>query len=100
MPGRFDTLIGQAGAAVIKHLADSDLLIGAGPTAVRGLWRAPHVSALDMLDVSSPSVTILDADFPGLARDDEIVRGGTTYRVIGLEPDGFGMVTARLEVAD
>jgi hypothetical protein len=97
MPGAFDTVAERAGAAVIRHLSDCDLLIDGDP--VRGLWRAPHVTALDMLDVAVPSVTIWAADAADVSRGSTVVRSSVSHVVIGVEPDGYGLVTLRLERA-
>lgn len=44
-----------------------------------------------------PAVVMRAADVPDVAHGDTIVRDGTTYHVIGVEPDGAGVVVLLLE---
>lgn len=81
---------------MLARLADSELVV-IGTTMVPAIWSDPHVNALDVLDASVPTATIGAQAVPGLQRGDRVVRSGSVYRVIGIEPDGLGLVRLRLE---
>lgn len=53
------------------------------------------VSALDV-ESSGPFATCASDSVAGVRRDDEIEIQGTLYRVVGVEPDGTGITTLRL----
>ena len=95
---RYGVLASRMTPALIRALADSDVVVGGQPS-VPAIWQQPHERALDVLDASVPTATLDAADVPGVQRGDTLVRRGTTYRVIGIEPDGQGLVRLRLELA-
>lgn len=80
----------------MRHLPDVELVVGDYAT-VPAIWREPHTLALDRLDASLPTATIAESDYPCIERAETIRRDVDEYRVVGVEPDGFGLVTLRLE---
>ncbi len=84
---------------LVAALADSELLVG-GYARVAAIWNEPHTLAFDRLDASLPTATIAEADYPEIARAETLERGDREYRVVGIEPDGHGLVTLRLEQVD
>lgn len=99
MASSFAAAAQRATQAVLARLADSELVIN-GAATVPAIWSDPHVTAIDALDATVPTATIGAQAFPGLQRGDRVVRAGAVYRVIGIEPDGLGLVRLRLELWD
>ena len=94
----FETAAARSGAAIMRHLADTTLLVNEA-VSVAAVWREPHAQAFGMLDVAVPTATIRLTDYPGIKRDDRVQRGaGASYRVIAVEPDGHGLAVLRLEL--
>lgn len=93
------TTLAADAVAAVEALADSEVVV-AGTTTVRAIWRSPTERTLDMLEAAVPSVTVATTGLPTVARGTTVLRSGTTYRVIGIEPDGYGLVTLLLEIAD
>jgi hypothetical protein len=94
----FATAAARTSAAIMRHLADTSLVINDAAT-VAAVWREPHAQAFEMLDLAVPTAHIRLADYPGIKRDDRVQRGtGAAYRVIAVEPDGYGLAMLRLEL--
>ena len=94
----FETAAARSGAAIMRHLADTTLLVN-DAVSVTAIWREPHAQAFEMLDLAVPTAHIRLADYPGIKRDDRVQRGaGAAYRVIAVEPDGYGLAMLRLEL--
>lgn len=98
MSALFSSAVRRANAAVLEHLADTEVVLD-GLVSARGVWREPHELALGMVDTSGPSVMVAADAHPEIRRGLMVERAGVDYRVIAAEPDGFGMVNLRLERA-
>lgn len=81
---------------MVRALADGAVRIG-GYASVPAIYNAPHATMLGTLDANVPAITIALADYPGIERGETVERGAEEYRVVGIEPDGHGLVTLRLE---
>jgi len=91
----FEDLESIVDDAVIDALANADVSINGGPT-VRGIFSAPGVQALGMVESVAPGVTVSAAAAEGIEREAEVLVNGTTlYKVSAIEPDD-GLVTLRL----
>jgi hypothetical protein len=97
MPGSFDSIGARAAEAIVKHLSDTDLAIGAG--TVRAVWREPSAMAFDRIDSNVPQATIRLSDYPSIARGTTVTRSSVAYKVIGVELDGYGLARLQLELA-
>lgn len=88
MPATFASLQDRVNDAVVAHLADVDVTIGA--VSGRGLFNAAFA---DPLGVSGtrPVLRVLAADFPAVVRGSAVAIGADTYEVLTVEPDGAGM---------
>lgn len=93
----FATAASRLAAAVVRHLADTTVVINT-TTTVSAVWREPSVQMMDRLDAPVPVAAIRLSDYPAIARGDRVAKGGRDYRVIGVEPDGYGMADLRLEL--
>ena len=49
------------------------------------------------LESSQPMVTVLSSDVTGIDHGDTFTIAGTTYNVVGIQPDGQGMTEVLLE---
>lgn len=96
MSANFAQAMERASAAVLAHLADCEVWLD-GVVQTRAVWREPHQLALGMVDSSGPTATVAADAHPEMARRMSVERAGVEYRVVGLEPDGYGLVTLRLE---
>lgn len=70
-----------------------------GPAAtVRGVFLKPFQGLEGgMIEASDPRIVCLTTDVSTLAHGSTVVRGGVTYTVSGIEPDGTaGLTTLRL----
>lgn len=80
---------------MVRALATHELMIGGSSVPV--IFSAPSARALGIVDRVGPAVTLLEADWSGVARGDALPAiDGVTYSVVGIEPDGDGLVTLRL----
>lgn len=98
MSAAFTQAMQRASAAVLTHLADSDVWLD-GLICVSAVWREPHQLALGMVDSSGPTATVAADAHPEMTRGMRVERAGVEYQVVGIEPDGYGLVTLRLEAA-
>jgi len=71
-----------------------DATVAAG--TVRVIFDRQAGESLGMVDQADPVVTFVAADWPAVARGATITVNATTYRVIGVEPDGTGLAQSRL----
>lgn len=89
-------------SAVMTELAEffdtEDFAVAAtipGGRKLLVLFDALYTDALNV-DSASPAAFCTSADAAGLGLDDQITIDGTTYRIIGVQPDGAGITTLRL----
>ncbi len=81
--------------AMVQALATHELTIGGASVPV--IFEAPAGNAFGAVDMASPSVTLAQADWPGVSRGDALPAiDGVTYSVIGVEPTGDGLLTLRV----
>jgi hypothetical protein len=91
----FEDLESIVDDAVIEALANADVSINGGPT-VRGIFYAPGLRALDMVESVAPGVTVSATAAYGVARGAEVlINGATLYQAIAVEPPDGGLVTLR-----
>ena len=70
----------------------------------QSIWGVFEMSYFD-IDLDSPvegsteTVTVRTIDIPSRTRGSSVVRGNTSYTVVGSEPDGDGITTLRLDLA-
>lgn len=82
----------------MRHLADSTVLVNSTAT-LPAIWREPSGEMLDVLQGAAPMAHIRLSDYPSIARGARVDReGGSSYRVIAVEPDGHGLAVLRLEL--
>jgi hypothetical protein len=71
---------------------------GGGASTVRGVYQEPYRVALDVMDGSAPTFSLVASDVPTLGRGALFVIRGVTFKVVGVEPDPVsGLVMAKLE---
>ena len=94
-----DRLVEDAGNA-LEELADCELTIAG--VVVPAIWVAPAERVFGALDASLPGATITASAAAGVQRGTTFTRStdGLTWRVIGIEPDGHGLVTLRVELSE
>ncbi|HAU28987.1 MAG TPA: hypothetical protein DCW68_02615 [Rhodospirillaceae bacterium] len=86
-------------------LGEDVLLLPQGGEArtVRGVFRAPYegIGVGGEVDVAGLGIRCAcpSADVAGTRQGDLLERAGASYRITGIEPDGQGMTTFRLEEA-
>ena len=72
-----------------------------GSTTVNGIFENEYFEALADGEVAvegtQPRFTCRTADVPSAAHGDTLLISGTTYNVVGVQPDGTGMSTLALE---
>jgi hypothetical protein len=98
MTTAFARMIERANDGVLRHLADSEITIE-GVVSTPAVWREPHELALSAVNAADPVAMIAADAYPELTRGLLIERAGVEYRVIGVEADGLGLVSLRLERA-
>lgn len=80
---------------MVRALATHEIEIGGALVPV--IFGSPTGLALGALDHAAPSVTLAAADWVGVSRGDALPAiDGVAYSVIGVEPDGDGLLTLRL----
>ena len=52
---------------------------------------------MNQIETSSPQLTCRTSDVSGLAHNAVLTFGGSTYHVIGIEPEGTGITILKLE---
>lgn len=86
-------------------LADQDMdgvtvqpTVGAGPGTIDGIFLNPYTDELDV-ESSSPTLTVASAAVSSnsIVRDSELTLGGVTYKVKGIQPNGWGLTVLILE---
>jgi hypothetical protein len=70
-----------------------------GAITVNGIFYAEYVEALgaNVVAGTGPVFQCAAADLPAIAQGDTLVIGATTYKVVGIEPDGTGLLLLKLE---
>ena len=96
MSAVFTQALQRASAAVLIHVADSEIRLD-GVLIASAVWREPHQLALGMVDSSGPTAMVAADAHPEMTRGMRVERAGVEYQVVGIEPDGYGLVTLRLE---
>lgn len=96
MAATFGTLQDRVNDAVVAHLADVDVTIGA--VSGQGLFNAAWADPLDIA-VTRPVLRVVAADFPAVAVGSAVAIGTDDYTVRTVEPDGSGMLRLVLKAA-
>jgi hypothetical protein len=81
--------------AMVNALATHEVTIGAATVPI--IFEAAGQRMLGLVDSTEPTATLVADDWSGVARGSTVTIGGTAYTVIGVEPDGAGLVTVRLQ---
>lgn len=82
-----------------SDFADSaSWVVGTSTSSIYGIVDRDYAEPLgNVMQAASPVFTCPAAIVPGVKHGDGIVTQGVTYKVCGVEPDGTGLVTLRLE---
>jgi hypothetical protein len=79
----------------------SDFAVAAtynGAATVNGIFDRAYLEPLgNGVEGSAPVFTCAAADIPASTQGDTLVIASATYKVVGVEPDGTGIVVLRLE---
>lgn len=67
-----------------------------GSEVVNGILGKAYV-AINDVESAAPSFTCSAADVPQAVHGDSLVVNSITYKVVGVQPDGTGIVTLILE---
>lgn len=95
----FDVFFDTADFALTAYYAP----IGSSdpPVLVVGIFDRAYAEPIaGIAEDSGPVFSCATAAIPNAAHGDELVINGTTYTVRGVQPDGTGVTTLALEVAD
>ena len=76
--------------------ADFGVSVTLGGAAVRGIFDDAYGEAFGGLVAGSGPMFRLPSSV-AVTRGESLVLGATTYTVVGIEPDGTGITTLRLE---
>lgn len=69
-----------------------------GTITVNGLLDLAYIEPLgNTVEGRAPIFTCAEADIPAVAHGDTLDAAGRNYKVVGVEPDGTGVVVLRLE---
>lgn len=75
-------------------LSDWGETVIVGGESITGLWQEPFAGASPLdgrVEMTAPALLVQVADLPaGPIHGTAVVRGGITYYVRGIEPDGLG----------
>ena len=77
------------------HATAATYTRGATTTTVSGIFEKAYVETFNTQG-SQPMFMCATADVSSAVHGDTLVIGGTTYSVVGVEPDGTGVTTLRL----
>ena len=91
----FAALLHRKNADVISHLA-THTVSAEGGLGFRGIFLREYAES-NGIEGMRPVVTCSARDACGVQHVDRLVVGRDLYRVIGLEPDGTGLVRIILE---
>lgn len=81
--------------AMVGALATHELSFSGEPVPV--IFEAPSASVFGQMDAPAPSLTMLVVDWPTAKRGDLLPAiDGVVYSVLGVEPDGSGLMSIRL----
>ena len=69
---------------------------GGSAATVNGIFDNGFADPLG-IEGGAPRFTCVAADVAGVAHGDALAVDGTTYRVVGVEPDGTGLVALKLQ---
>ncbi len=71
---------------------------GGDPVVIDGIFDAQYIEpSTGVVEDSGPVFTCATSSVPNAAHGDELVIGGTTYVVRGVQPDGTGVTVLVLE---
>lgn len=93
----FGSLQARLNSAQIKHLADKTLLVGG--SNVDGIFNDNYVDPLNV-EMSVTSFVCKSSDAGVVSHGTAAIDGATSYIVVGVQPDGLGMVRLILEKQD
>jgi hypothetical protein len=69
-----------------------------GTTTVKGILQAPYADAfVEIVEGSEPFFLCAAASVAGVKHGDTLVINAITYKVRGVQPDGTGVVSLRVE---
>jgi hypothetical protein len=69
-----------------------------GTTTVNGMLDLAYMEPLgNMAEASAPVFTCAEADVAAVKHGDTLAVASRTYKVVGVEPDGTGVVVLRLQ---
>lgn len=85
-----------------EHAADAAFAPAAGASrTVPGIFDNEYVTVFDGQDASvessGPAFICRTVDIPGAAHGDTLTLSGVAYIIRGVQPDGTGITTLRLE---
>lgn len=70
--------------------------VGASPATVNGIFDSYFVDPLG-IEGNSPRFICASSDVSSVAHGDSLVVDSVTYHVVGVEPDGTGVVVLKLQ---
>lgn len=71
---------------------------GGGTSTVRGVYQQPYRLALDIVDSSSPTFAVIQADVPTFGRGALLLLRAVNFKVVSVEPDPVsGLTIGKLE---
>lgn len=94
----FRELVADLDAAVIRDLADDDILVDDVP--VPGMFAAPWLGpdlGHQRTQLDHPQVSVRDSDAAGIRVGSIVDVGDDRYRVFELQPDGTGWTVLLLQ---
>lgn len=67
-----------------------------GPATVNGIFDREYLRALGIVDAANPVFVCREADMPTAAQGQTLTIAAVAYTIVGVEPDGTGMLTLQL----
>ena len=92
----FEDLEAGVNSAVVASLSNRTLVLN-GAVQVRGIFERAAVGEFGLVQSSSVRLTVAAADAGSVARGDVLDDATDQYRVIGIEPDGTGLLVLSLQ---
>jgi hypothetical protein len=96
VPAPFAALEARVNAVALAKLANVTATWN-GTTAVDGIFDDAYVSPLDVTAAAAPRFVCLESAVPGVAFAQTLLVSATAYRIVGIRPDGRGIVELKLE---
>lgn len=94
----FRDLIADVDAAVLRDLADDDVVVDGRP--VRGMFNAPWLGpdlGSQRTNLLAPMLHVIDEDAVGIRPGSVVVTRSGRYRVVEAQPDGTGWTILTLQ---